>query len=157
MLRRGMLIFIGFLLVLGNTSPVIAQNQPTEKDVIEFVREGLTYARKHGKEGLFIEAMNPEGRFLRGTLYLFAIDFNGIVLAHGGSPDLVGTNLFNMSDKGGTRLIQEFIKAAKNGDGWVEYYWPNPKTKIVQKKLGYVVKLDDTCWLGSGFYVSSVN
>ncbi len=157
MLKYGIIIFIGFLLVLGIAGPVVAQDQPTERDVVEFVREGLTYARKHGKEALLREAMNPAGPFLQGDLYFFAFDFNGIVLAHGDSPSLVGENLFNLSNKNGKQLIQELIKAAQNGDGWAEYYWPSAKKKTIEKKLGYVIKLDDTCWLGSGFCVSAVN
>ena len=31
--------------------------------------------------------------------------------------------------------------------------WDNPQTGKVEPKVGYVMKVDDTWWLGSGIYV----
>jgi signal transduction histidine kinase len=49
-------------------------------------------------------------------------------------------------------VIQELIKRAKNGGGWLEYMWENPQTGKLEKKYGYVRKVDDGWWLGSGTY-----
>jgi signal transduction histidine kinase len=37
--------------------------------------------------------------------------------------------------------------------GWLDYMWENPQTGRVEPKVGYVMKVDDTWWLGSGIYV----
>lgn len=137
---------------IGFANSALAGEHPSKEEVVNFVEEGQAYAKKHGREAFFKEVMNPAGNFKRGELYFFAYDWAGTVRAHGAKPHLVGKNLINLSDKKGNKLIQDLIKAAKNGTGWVEYYWQNPTSKKVEKKLGYVVKLDDTTWFGSGTY-----
>jgi hypothetical protein len=129
------------------------EKHPTKDEVVAFVNEGLEYAKKNGREAFFKELMNDNGIFKRGELYFYAYDFEGLNLAHGAKPHLVGKNLIELTDKKGLPLIQALRDAAAAGGGWVEYYWENPETKVVQKKLGYVIKLDDGCWFGSGTYV----
>ena len=44
-------------------------------------------------------------------------------------------------------------RLARGGSGWLYYTWPNPQHDNVQEpKLGYVEKVDDTWFLGSGTY-----
>jgi signal transduction histidine kinase len=38
------------------------------------------------------------------------------------------------------------------GQGWVEYIWPSPQTHRAQRKVAYVVRIDDRTVCGSGFY-----
>jgi len=129
------------------------ENHPTKDEVVAFVKEGLDYAKKNGKEAFLKEIMNDKGIFKRKELYFYAYDFQGVSLSHGAKPNLVGKNLIDLTDIKGLKLIQALRDAANAGGGWVEYYWQNPMTNKVQKKLGYAVKLDDTCWFGSGTYL----
>lgn len=126
---------------------------PTKDEVVKFVEEGVRFAKEKGKEAFFKELMNKSGRFQRGELYFYAYDFNGVVLAHGAKPNLVGNNLINLTDKNGLKVIQKLRDTAAKGGGWVEYFWQNPVSGKVERKLGYVVKLDDQCWFGSGTYI----
>jgi cytochrome c len=152
MLKKRMGTLVVVFLVFGIVTSALAGDHPTKDDVVKFVEEGKAYAAKNGRDAFFKELMNPAGKFKRGELYFYAYDFKGVVLAHGAKPHLVGKNLYNLSDKSGKKLIQELARTAKNGTGWVEYHWQNPTSKKVEKKLGYVVKLDDTSWFGSGTY-----
>ena len=52
----------------------------------------------------------------------------------------IGTHTDNMVD------------AAKKGSGYVDYFWQNPVSKKIEAKLGYVEKIDNTYWVGSGIY-----
>jgi signal transduction histidine kinase len=48
--------------------------------------------------------------------------------------------------------------AAKNGGGFVEYYWVNPSatTKDEQKKIGYVEPIPETNYfIGTGVYTGN--
>ena len=45
--------------------------------------------------------------------------------------------------------------AAKDGKGFVEFGWNDPATGKEGRKLGYVVKVDESMWLGSGIYLKS--
>jgi cytochrome c len=132
------------------TPPVL-----TKDDVAAFVEKALLYAQTNGKEKALKEFMNKDGEFIQGPLYIYAYDFTGTVLSHGGQPKLVGKNLIGMQDANKVKVIQELIKIAQQGGGWLEYLWPNPEHgNKVERKFGYVKKVDDTWFLGSGIYAS---
>jgi len=124
----------------------------TRQQVVDFVNEAIRYAKANGRDKAVAEFNNPKGKFVRGELYIYAYDWNGIALANGGNPALAGQNLIDMTDPNGVKVIQQLIKVAKSGGGWVSYVWPYPKTKINEPKLGYANRVDDTWWLGSGMY-----
>jgi polar amino acid transport system substrate-binding protein len=125
---------------------------PTQEDVVAFVNEALDYARNNPKEEVLAEFTDQDGKFVRGELYIYAYDYSCTVLAHGGNPSLVGQNLYNMEDANGVRVIRELAKLAEGGGGWLSYMWDNPVTGKNEPKLGYVVPVDNTWFLGSGTY-----
>ncbi len=125
----------------------------TKQDVVSFVDEAIEYAKKVGKEKAVAEFNDPKGKFVRGELYVYAYNWEGIALANGGNPSLAGQNLIDMTDPQGVKVIQELIKVARAGGGWVDYSWPYPETKVETPKLGYADGVDGTWWLGSGMYV----
>jgi len=124
----------------------------TKQEVVDFVTEAIKYAKAQGKDKAVAEFNNTKGKFVRGELYIYAYDWNGVALANGANPSLAGKDLIDMTDPNGVKVIQELIKVAKGGGGWVSYAWPYPGTKINEPKLGYADKVDDTWWLGSGMY-----
>jgi cytochrome c len=127
--------------------------KPTKEEVVTLVKKAVEYAKKNGKEKALKEFMNKNGEFIKGELYIYAYDFNCTVLSHGGQPELVGTNRKNIKDANGLLVIPELAKLAKKGSGWLKYLWANPvDNNKVEPKLGYVEKVDDTWWLGSGMY-----
>lgn len=133
----------------GNT----ASAKPTREEVVRFVDEAVEYAKKNGREKALAEFTDQAGEFKRGELYIYAYDFSGTVIAHGGDPTLVNQNLIEYEDPNGVKVIQELIEIVQNsGSGWLSYTWENPETGEQESKLGYVVKVDDTWFLGSGTY-----
>ena len=70
--------------------------------------------------------------------YFFAIDFNGKMLSHI-KKSLIGKNVLNLKDKNGFLLIQNIIKMAKTqNEGYLTYYWENPRTGKIEPKITYV-------------------
>ena len=125
----------------------------TTAEVQLFVEKAVQYANDNGKEKALAAFTESGGAFHDGELYIFAYDFDGNVIAHGGQPDLVGKDLLDMEDPNGLPVIQELIKRAEAGSGWLAYQWPNPQNEQrIEPKLGYVMKVDDSWWLGSGTY-----
>lgn len=124
----------------------------TRKQVVDFVNEAIKYGKANGKDKAVAEFNNPKGKFVRGELYIYAYDWSGVALANGGNPALAGKNLIDMTDPNGVKVIQELIKVARSGGGWVSYTWPYPGTSTNEPKLGYADKVDDNWWLGSGMY-----
>jgi len=125
--------------------------------MVAFVKEAVAYAKTHGKEATLAEISNRNGTFIRGELYLYAYDFNGITLAHPFSPEKIGINRINETDALGTLFITNLRDAARNGSGFVVFSYINPvHNSTIENKLGYVEKVDDDWWLGSGLYFGPV-
>jgi len=80
----------------------------------------------------------PMGRFIYGDLYLYALDFKGMQLAHGENPELIGTNAWMYKDAKGKLVNQEIIEKLKKvdfGTGiWIDYMSRNaPKRAYAEK------------------------
>jgi signal transduction histidine kinase len=127
----------------------------TKEQMVKFVEEAAAYVKEVGREAALKEFSNRKGKFLRanGELYIYAYDFKCVCLAHGFTPDLVGQNLTEKTDNHGMLVIQQLRAAARDGKGFVEFGWTDPATGKEGRKLGYVVKIDDSLWLGSGIYL----
>lgn len=129
-------------IVLAFGVAIVARAATTE-DAKAMVEKACAFVKANGKEKAFAEISNPHGRFVKGELYVFVQDFNGINLANGGNPGFVGSNHMSLKDPNGTLFIKEMVELAKNkGDGWVNYVWVNPETKKVQPKATYVKRIE---------------
>lgn len=133
--------------------PGVVAADSSKHDMIQFVKEAKKFALEVGRDEALAEFSKKDGKFFRDDLYIFAYDFEGTVVAHGAKPHLVGRNLLPLKDAVGLEVIKSLVNAAKGGEGFVEYHWEHPTQKRVMPKLGYVVKVDDNYWIGSGIYV----
>ncbi|MFZ6844424.1 cache domain-containing protein [Undibacterium sp. RuTC16W] len=90
--------------------------------------------------------------------YFYLYDMQGKNLMHPRQSDLVGKDLWNLTDPEGNFTIRRLIAKAKEGGGAVRYLWEKPSTHKVAPKLGYVVALDRWGWmLGTGIYLDDVD
>lgn len=122
-------------------------------DVKSFVNEGVSLCKEKGVEACLKEFNNPKGAFIRGELYMFAYDFNGVNKALGSNPKIVGKNLYKLKDASGLMLIQELIKIAQtDGEGWLDYKWSHPIKKKIADKRSYIKRIDGDMFIGTGFY-----
>jgi cytochrome c len=143
--------------VASSSTPVasLSSGTPSKDQLVAFVTEAVAYARANGREKALSEFSNPKGTFFRGQLYIYAYDFNGTTIAHPVNPEKIGVNRLNERDAKGDRFIEELRDTAVNGSGFVQYYYVNPvHNDSIEPKLGYVMKVDDSWWLGSGIYGS---
>ena len=107
-----------------------------------------TEKRKHSPN-----STNGTALFSEESLYIYAYDYNGTTIAHPVNPEKIGVNRLNETDVYGNLFIKNLREAAYNGSGFSEYYYINPlHNNAIEKKLGYVEKVDDYWWLGSGIY-----
>jgi cytochrome c len=158
-----LLIIPLFLFASGCTSPepaavpVTPASVSTNETMVAFVKEAVLYAHAHGKEAALAEFSKKNGSFFRGDLYIYAYDFNGTTIAHPVNPEKIGVNRLSEPDAKGNLFIRELRDAARNGSGFVGYYYINPvHNNTVEEKLGYVEKAGDDWWLGSGIYMGPV-
>ena len=89
--------------------------------------------------------------------YFLAYSSDGVEVMH---PSLEGTNVWETEDKSGSgfKLVQEQIKVAKNGGGFVTYAWTLPGSESIGDKITYQEYDADWDWVVSaGAYVQDFN
>lgn len=94
--------------------------------------------------------------------YVFVIDTAGNQVVNGGNPQIAhkgdvrpGTNTLEYTDPDNIKAVQALLAKAATGGGFVEYKWPDPLSKQMQKKIAYVKAVPNSKWvLGSGLYMS---
>ena len=125
----------------------------TADDVQALVERAAAHIRTVGPEQAFADISRPDGGFVDGDLYVFCNSADGTVLANGGNPKIVGKNLAGLRDAEGSRPILDGVRLGlAQGQGWLEYFWPNPEAGRVQRKMTYVLRIDDQTICGSGYY-----
>jgi hypothetical protein len=121
--------------------------------LVAFVEKAVAYAHDNGKEKALSMFSDRNGPFIDGELYIYAYDWNGTTIAHPVNPEKVGVNRLLEKDASGGYFIRNLRDTAANGSGFVDFLYLNPtRNRTVEKKLGYVMKVDDDWWLGSGIY-----
>ena len=153
---------IGLICAL-QTMPVLAIERSDAKTAIALMQKAQTYLQKNGVEKAIIEFNRLDSPFNSkstinpyGDLYLYTLDSKGFQSANGKSPKIRGKVMLDMRDIDGVHLIEAMVKicfSSKEGKGWTKYRWPNPVTKEVEPKQGYVERVPgmDLC-LGTGIY-----
>ncbi|HEX3047126.1 MAG TPA: cache domain-containing protein, partial [Bacillota bacterium] len=91
--------------------------------------------------------------------YFFVYRYDGVRLVAPENKSQEGKNLWDLTDSKGNKPVQEFVKAAQKGGGFVRYVWLNPKTNKQEDKLSYVAPLelgDLSLAVGTGTYLPMV-
>lgn len=129
----------------------LAEERATTKDAERMVHKAVEYLKKNGKEKAFATFSDPGGPFTYRDLYIFAIDYTGVVIAHP-KKDLVGKNDWNRKDSTGKFFTQAMIATAKTkGSGWEEYRFENPSNGKMEIKVAYV-EGQDGFFIGCGAF-----
>ncbi len=118
------------------------------------VEKGAAMFKSKGKDAAIKAINDPKGPFVKGDLYIFAVDMNNKVLAHPMKQSLVGKDVSKVKDPKGKLLFAEFLKTAKGkGAGWVEYMWPKPGAKDPSAKRSYIMRIPgENVYIGAGYY-----
>ncbi|MES9962742.1 MAG: cache domain-containing protein [Candidatus Sedimenticola sp. 20ELBAFRAG] len=146
------------ILFLIFTSGAFA-DKPTREEIISKVKDAAMLITEKGQEVAFKVINNKEGKFTWKGTYVFAIDFDGIMLARSFRTDkVVGKSFLKWQDKSNPPKypIQEMIELAMtDGEGWIEYMYPKPggDYKVSLKKISYIYKVSGhDMFVGAGIY-----
>ena len=148
---RTLTIILAGIVTLSNLG--VASDFGRREEAVAMVKRVQEKFHKDGPEVTF-QAINDQSNkeFHDRDLYPFVYDFNGLNVAHGARPALLGKNLISLKDQDGKYLIREMIAiATTSGSGWIDYKWPNPITNKIEDKSSYVEKLGDY-FVGVGIY-----
>jgi cytochrome c len=123
-----------------------------QERVKKWVDKAIVFYKASGKEISLAEFSHPRGQFVKDQRYVFVLDLNGIMLAHGINEKYAGKNFLALKDSDGKEFIREIVETAKTkGSGWVDYKWYHPVTKEQRPKTVYFEKIDDII-ICSGVY-----
>lgn len=127
-------------------------NEPQKRKNCEaLVNKAIAYIKSHS----LIDSCNKLTHtkdFMQGELYVFLVDYTGTIYAHGQDVDMLWSNLYNLKDRFGSFFIQEVIKKAQKGGGWMNYEWKNAtKTCFIKP----VVKDGKSFAVATGYYSHS--
>jgi cytochrome c len=138
---------------LALCSVAVAAQKGSQEEAVAMVKKAVAMVKSDGKEKTFAAISDPaNSTFHDRDLYIYVYDFNGVALAHGNNPKMVGKSSIGLRDNEGKFIVKEMIRVVKaKGSGSVDFKWPNPVTKTVESKAGYVERVDDFL-IGSGAY-----
>ena len=123
-----------------------------KEDAVDLVKQGAAYIKANGAEKAVQEFNDKNGKFVKGDLYIFALDMKGIVLAHPINPKLIGKDMLVIKDADGKFFAKDFVNVATNpGKGWVHYKWTNPTTKKIEPKSSFIERVG-AMLIGCGIY-----
>ncbi|MBN2705931.1 MAG: cache domain-containing protein [Deltaproteobacteria bacterium] len=153
-MKRVLLAAILMCALLAFSGAALGQDNATKDECVAMCKKAAALVKEQGPEAAFKVINDKNGPFVWKDSYVFAMNSeNGNILAHPMKPGLVGKNLMGLKDVNGTMIFVELLKAAKAGEGWVDYMWPKPGDKKPSPKHSYVYTAPGTdVALGAGVY-----
>ena len=134
----------------------ICTNTPAG-DLVDASKTPALCALMHSLESSILKMDSNGGS---GDTYLFIYDTSGNKILDSDGVQHVSGSAVRITrplppTKGTDVPVNEIIKKAANGGGFVEFVATNPQTKKKEKKITYVRNIPGTHWiLGSGMYVA---
>ncbi len=125
--------------LLAFTGAAHAQAKFATKDEAQaIVKKAAGHMKSAGNDKAFADFSQKGGTFTDRDLYVYVLDMNGKVAAHGSNEKLIGRDLIALKDVDGKPFVGEQIARAKSGQsGWTDYKWPHPMTKEIEAKTTY--------------------
>ena len=158
-----LLIPVVLLFLAGNHGFAAEQNSACTEEILHTVihASGLSLgellksvADETGKKDMIRTFVKAVRFFPDDSGYIYVYTLDGVVIGHGGMPDLEGKNLIDHRDARGFYDVRMAIAIAKKGGGFFEHYWPRPGGTGEFKKLTYVEVIAGTNYfIGAGAYV----
>jgi cytochrome c len=149
MIKRLLIVFaiilLGLSLAYAQKEQMTPKANPDKKaEAKAMVEKAAAFVIEHGKEKAIAEMNKPDGQFVKGELYVFAFNLNGVMVAQPKNPKAIGENLIDKPDNKGKLFRKEIIEKAKaEGSGWVDYFYMNPQTAKEEDKTTYLKKVGE--------------
>ncbi|MCZ0860434.1 cache domain-containing protein [Methanocorpusculum sp. MG] len=136
--------FVGASYPMELVHPDVAIRYQLEDEVVAFHQ----YIQEQGKEAVLTSLQDPEITSQMTNSTLFALDYEGNILASPANVTWVGRNVFGFTDLHGTSSMREMIILAKQGGGYMLIEIEN-EDETHTMNLAYVEPIDDTWCIAS--------
>ncbi len=131
--------------------------EPSKRNIaLRAVQNASSYLMIHGKEAVLQEIMNPDSVYRNGYSSLFAMDYNGTILADSLYPDLVGKNVFFFIDMHGASTMREIVTVARTGGGYCYLGISDSEIQESVLCLVYVEPMGDDWCIGSAVILDRI-
>lgn len=139
--------------VLTYSLLVAAAHRSSPDEAKAFFDNAISYVNEVGEQKAVVAFNDPDGEFVKGDLYVFALSSDGLYLANGAFPQLKGQPISGVKNATGQEIYEVITSAVNNADGLgvAEYEWLNPQTNQLEKKSAYVQTVEDII-VGVGYY-----
>jgi len=127
----------------------LAAGEATPGEAKAMAIKAVEYLKSVGPEKAFADFDAKGGPWHDRDLYVAVLDSQGMLLAHGNNPGLIGKSMLGLKDVSGRAFIREVLTI--KDAGWIDYKWQNPVTSAVESKTTYYIKTGDL-FVGVGAY-----
>ncbi|MBN1626240.1 MAG: cache domain-containing protein [Deltaproteobacteria bacterium] len=91
--------------------------------------------------------------------YIFVVTYEGVTLMNDTQRDLIGKNIWDLTDPDGIKVIQQERMAVENPEGgFIHYKWSRPGASKPVPKITFMKAIPDWEWMiGAGVYVDHID
>ncbi len=155
-MKRIAIIFCVLWLAIGFIDIANANYKANQETCVAMCNAAAKMILEDGMANALCEISNKNGRFVRGSIFVYMMNMDAVMMAHPIVPSLIGKNLSGvvLKDKKGKEHPMMLVNVAKNkGAGWVRYMWPKPGENEPSEKTVYILKVEGTnVFLAACFY-----
>lgn len=150
-----MKLAVSWLVVLALVCPVMAAESGKAQQAKTLVENAIEMFKTVGRDDTLKAINDKNGPFVKGDLYVFALTMDNKMVGHPHEYSIRRMNVNNVQDNNGVRLFQRFREVVTTtGEGWVEYLWARPGTKVASSKRSFVKKVPgEDLYVGAGYYM----
>jgi len=159
------LLILCFTALLQLKSSMLDDRKQKTQNVVEVGVGILSHYQKLAADGKLSEeeAKNAARESLRqlrygSNDYFFVVDTTHKYILLPTKPEFEGLDKADMKDANGKFLLQELVKAAKAGGGFVDYWFARAGQPIAEPKLSYATLFAPWNWvIGTGIYIDDID
>jgi len=125
------------LLAIALTAGAPARTRGTDAEAGAMLDRAERFLGRHGVNAAAEAFGDREGAFIDRDLYPMLLDRDGVMVAHGWTPSLNGSNLIDLRDVDGKLFMREALDTVeRQGRADVTYQWLDPLSgQIAQKTM----------------------
>jgi cytochrome c len=110
----------------------------TKPEAEAMVKKTVGFLKAQGRDKTYAEVNRKDGPFTDRDLYITIYGRDGVVMAHGANPKMIGKNLMEIKDVDGKAFVKERVELAKTKTSfWQEYKFTNPVSGKIEPKAMY--------------------
>ncbi len=130
------------LLIIALAAGAPARTRGTDAEALAMMDRAEAFLRQDGVAAAVGAFASRTGPFIDRDLYPMVLDRNGVMLAHGWTPSLNGSNLSDLRDVTGKPFIREVLdRVAQQGRADVTYQWLDPLSGQITRKTLHARRL----------------